>query len=259
MNPFLVVLMAADLSGHFVDIDGTFVLLNSKTGEREIHNQEHAARQFPPCSTFKIPNSVIALETGVVRDIADQLPYDARAANATTGVEGSVGIKLDAWRRPQSLSTAFRDSVVWFYQETARRVGGAKMASWVIRLNYGNEDSNGPVDRFWMGTPLAISAEEQVLFLSRLENREFALSPKTYDSLAEIMLTEKGDGWTLSGKTGACTQPGQPISLWYVGTVNRNGTPYHFALHMSADTYQPLLSQRIPKAKAILKQLGVLP
>lgn len=44
---------------------GTFILLDDKTGALVRHDPLRAATRFPPASTFKIPNSLIALETGV--------------------------------------------------------------------------------------------------------------------------------------------------------------------------------------------------
>jgi beta-lactamase class D len=59
---------AQDLAAHFAGIQGTFVLLNSQTGQYVRHDPVRATQRFPPCSTFKIPNTAILLETGVARD-----------------------------------------------------------------------------------------------------------------------------------------------------------------------------------------------
>src|ERR1700712_4300229 len=43
---------------------GTFVLREGKTGALTVHDSKRAATRFIPASTFKIPNSLIGLETG---------------------------------------------------------------------------------------------------------------------------------------------------------------------------------------------------
>ena len=65
-----------DLGRHLGDIEGTFVLLNAATGEYVRHNPARAAARFPPCSTFKVPNTAILLETGAAPDPAFTLKYD---------------------------------------------------------------------------------------------------------------------------------------------------------------------------------------
>ena len=52
-----------DLSRHFQGIDGTFVLLDGQTGRYTRWNEARARPRFSPCSTFKIPNTAILLES----------------------------------------------------------------------------------------------------------------------------------------------------------------------------------------------------
>lgn len=54
-----------DLRPFFSGLPGTFVLLDGKTGERVYYARERAGVPVIPASTFKIPNTLIALETGV--------------------------------------------------------------------------------------------------------------------------------------------------------------------------------------------------
>lgn len=45
-------------------IDGTIVITSLGTGQTFVHNDARAATRFPIASTFKIFNSLIALEKG---------------------------------------------------------------------------------------------------------------------------------------------------------------------------------------------------
>ena len=70
-----------------------------------------------PASTFKIPNSVIALETAVVADPdKDVFKWD--------GVTRSI----EAWNKDHTLRSAIAVSAVPVYQEIARRIGEVRMA-----------------------------------------------------------------------------------------------------------------------------------
>lgn len=244
-----------DLARHFAGIDGTFVLLDGRTGEVTRFNAKRAAARFPPCSTFKVPNSAIALETGVAPNVDFMLPYDA-----------ALKLKGD-WARDHSLRSAFKYSAAWYYQEMARRAGAVAMARYVHQFVYGNEDTSGGVDKFWLGNSLRISADEQVAFLKRLYEGNLGLSARTTGLVKQIMVAEETPSWRLSAKTGACRAEGEDVALWYVGFVEkkagtsnagRESDVYYFALEMGAHEYAPLWNQRISKARAILAELGVL-
>ncbi len=77
-----------DLSKHFQGIDGTFVLLDGQTGAFTRWNAARADRRFAPCSTFKIPNTAILLETGAAADPEFVVKYDP-----------ALKASREAWRR----------------------------------------------------------------------------------------------------------------------------------------------------------------
>ena len=113
------------------------------------------AEPYPPCSTFKIPNSLIGLETGAI-ERHTVLPWNGE------------DLPYDSWERDHDLASAMQYSVVWYYQELARRVGEEAMQSWVDRFDYGNRDLSAGLTLFWLGSSLKISADEQIAFLSKL-------------------------------------------------------------------------------------------
>lgn len=235
------------IAKHFEGVDGTFVLLNARTGEIVRHNPARAQVRYPPCSTFKIPNSAISLETGSAPDENYLLKYDP--ALKQTG----------AWAQDHTLRSAYKVSALWYYQEMARRTGPERMQRLLAQFGYGNQKSDSAVDKFWIDGTLRISADEQVLFLQRLHDSKLGLSSRTTRLVKSIMIAEEGDGYTLSAKTGACRAEGEEVSLWYVGWVERGADVYYFALQMGGKEYEPNMSQRIPKTRAILKDLEVLP
>src|SRR5690606_13676973 len=99
-----------------------------------------------------------------------------------------------------TLASAFPASAVWFYQEVARRVGEERMAEWVGRLGYGNGETSGGIDRFWLDGGLRISADEQVEFLRRLNRGELPVSERSARIVRDIMRMEETGTYTLRGK-----------------------------------------------------------
>src|SRR5687768_2628606 len=100
------------LARHFEGIDGTFVLLDGQTGGFTRWNEARADRRFAPCSTFKIPNTAILLETGAATDAEFVVKYDP-ALKATR----------EAWRQDHTLRSAYRDSVLWYYHALTKKAG----------------------------------------------------------------------------------------------------------------------------------------
>src|SRR3984957_10939421 len=85
-----------------------------------------------PASTFKIPNSVIALETDIVGDPdKDIFKWD--------GVTRSI----EAWNRDHTLRSAIAASAVPVYQEIARRIGAERMQKYLELFGSGTRDIGG--------------------------------------------------------------------------------------------------------------------
>src|ERR1700730_15621028 len=109
-----------------------------------------------PASTFKIANSLIALETGVVQDPdKDVFKWD--------------GVKrpIEAWNQDHTLRTAIAASAVPVYQEIARRIGQERMQKYVDLFDYGNRDIGGDIAQFWRPRNLPLDPLQQVDFVDR--------------------------------------------------------------------------------------------
>src|SRR5262249_58765818 len=67
---------AQDLRQYFKETEGCFVLYDLKGDRYARYNEERCRRRFSPFSTFKIPNSLIGLETGVIKNAQFDIPCD---------------------------------------------------------------------------------------------------------------------------------------------------------------------------------------
>ena len=189
------------------------IVISSLDGQKTfVHNEARAKTGLLPASTFKIPNTLIALERGAVASGTEIIKWDGQ-------IRG-----MDAWNRDQSIETAFPVSCVWFYQEMAKRVGISAYQDDLLCIHYGNEKVGPQLTTFWLEGDLRISAYEQVDFLRKLVLRQFPFKEASYDLLKRIMVIEQADSYTLSGKTGWATKTDSPVG-WIVGYVEtKNGT-----------------------------------
>src|SRR5215510_9346372 len=102
------------LAKRFTDAgtSGTFVGYKVADYMVVASDQKRSGEPMLPASTFKVPNSLIALETGVVQDPdKDVFPWDGTTRS------------IEAWNKDHTLRSAIVASVVPVYQEIARRIG----------------------------------------------------------------------------------------------------------------------------------------
>ena len=202
-------------------VDGTFVVLDERERLWRGTNRQRAEQRFSPASTFKIPNSLIALSLGVVTNVDQLIPY-----------KGDPNPFMREWLEPMGMRGAIRVSNVPLYQELARRIGLARMQASIRQLHYGNEQIGSNVTTFWLRGPLAISAIEQTQFLARLAKRMLPFPVAAQQQVAEITRIDGGPGWSLHAKTGWQNAPEAGVG-WWVGWVQRGDQAYPFALNIA--------------------------
>src|SRR5262245_13097799 len=132
------------------NVEGCFLLYDLQANQYLSYDKKRVNKEFLPASTYKILNSMIALETGAVRDENEVLKWD--------GVERMV----PAWNHDQAMREAFKNSTVWFYQEMARRIGPERMLHYINAADYGNRNIGGGLDQFWLKGDLRITAKQQI-------------------------------------------------------------------------------------------------
>jgi beta-lactamase class D len=225
-------------------LTGCFALYDPSETRLVVVNRTRAEQRRVPASTYKIPHSLIALETGVVSSPEEILPYGGKPAF------------VKAWERDMSLREAIRLSNVPIYQGIARRIGRERMQSWVDRLGYGNRRLGKVVDQFWLVGPLQISAVEQVRFLARLARTELPASRRNQELVGDLLRIEKTPGYELFAKTGWAMDL-KPQVGWWVGWVEKDGRPYAFALNADLAS-QADADRRLLLGRELLHRLGVI-
>ena len=231
----------------------TFVLLEGDEQRITAINPERAAKRLPPFSTFKIPNSIIALDSGVLTDVTQPLVWDRKKHP-----------KESWWRKnwteeQHDLVSAFKYSAVPLYQNLALHIGEQRMQQYVTGFNYGNMDISSGLDEFWLGGSLAISANEQVRFLQQYQLQRLPLRDDTQAKMKRVMLVDEGKDYKLYAKTGAGSLGKDQRLGWYVGIVERGGSSYFFAANITGKRFKDVTQPRKDIAHFYLRQFGVLP
>lgn len=226
-----------------VGIQGCFVLYSPTDSIVRVYNPERAATRFTPASTFKIFNSLVALETGVVKDENEIIKWDGKVRQNKN------------WNKDMNLKEAYKVSCVPCYQQLARKAGQTRMQYWLDTVGYGNKVTTPHIDDFWLEEGLEISANEQVAFLEKLYNNALPFSTKTMNTVKQVMLVQDVP-YIMRAKTGWGLRVKNSTG-WYVGWVEKDGKPYFFANNIAFDK-ENLVSSRIEISLAILHSEGVL-
>jgi len=235
------------LAKHFTDEGtvGTFVGYKVEDYLVIASDKNRSGEAKLPASTFKIPNSLIALETGVVEDPdKDVFKWD--------GVERSI----PAWNKDHTLRSAIAVSAFPVYQEIARRIGEARMQQYVDLLDYGNRDIGGGIDQFWVKGNLRIDPVQQVDFVDRLRRGVLPVSKRSQDLVRDILPVTKVGEAVIHAKSGL-TGKDQGSLGWMVGWVEKGTAPTVFALNM--DCLEPRhIADRMTLTQACLTDIGAL-
>jgi beta-lactamase class D len=200
---------------------GAFVLVDCASGETYRNDPAACAEKVAPCSTFKIWNSAIGLETGLVTDPdAPFWKWDGKKYS------------IEGWNADQTLRSAIAVSCVPAFQALARQIGRERMQEWLDKLGYGDRDLSAGVDVFWLPEAgrktLLISPDEQAAMIARLVGGKLPLSAKTRATLASILMQKKTERGTFYGKTGTGTDAAGDVG-WFTGYVESGGQTYAFA------------------------------
>src|SRR3954465_11886862 len=238
-----------DLARRFTDegTAGTFV--GYKTDDYLIiaSDKDRSGQAFLPASTFKIPNSLIALETGVVGDPdKDVFKWD--------GVKRSI----EAWNQDHTLRSAIAASVVPVYQEIARRIGAERMQKYVDLFEYGNRKLGGGIDQFWLTGELRIDPIEQIDFVDRLRRGVLPVSKRTQELVRDILPVTKAGDATIRAKSGLLgAELGKPSLGWLVGWAEKAGEQTVFALNLQVRETRPV-ADRMTVAEQCLADIGAI-
>ena len=213
---FQTILDSADVQGSILIFDWKKDVFYSNDFQWELNGNL-------PASTYKITNSIIALESGVVENDSSLFKWNGEKR------------ALKIWEQDLIFKEAFHYSCVPCYQKVAREIGVKRMNQYLTKLNYGKMivDSSS-IDKFWLEGESKINQYEQIDFLKRFYVKELPISKKTHEIMRKMMIIEEGD-YILSGKTGWSIRNGNNNG-WFVGYLEKGDQLYFFATNIKPNT-----------------------
>lgn len=202
-------------------VEGSIVIFDVQENAYYSNDFKWAKQGFIPASTFKIPNTIIALELGIVKDEKTVLHWNGEKRN------------LPAWEKDLTLTEAFQASCVPCYQDIALQIGEKRMKSYLTKLNYPKMIFNkASLNYFWLQGESKISPMEQIEFLNRFYFSELPISERTTALMKKVMVMDKNEMFTLSAKTGLGMRDKSTVG-WYVGYLEKEHKVYFFATNIT--------------------------
>jgi beta-lactamase class D len=200
------------------DVNAKSLILNDSL----LYEQENL-----PASTFKIINLLIALETGVIKDENEVIPW----VGSTDTLK--YGYRPDIYK-DMSVKEAFEVSAGWVFTELSKKIGRERYLHYLKKCAYGNLNLSEPDPDFWNYGAFAVSPKNQLAFLYALYTNNLPFSQRSMTIVQKVMITEQTAEYTLHAKTGWTRANGQNLG-WWVGYIDTGKGIYIFATRLLQD------------------------
>lgn len=245
-SPSVHIAERADWGKYFADegVKGTVVVLDGRTQTYQAYDAARAEQRLSPASTYKIFNSLLALESGALDNERETIPWDGKPRS------------VKAWNAALNLRDAFRVSCLPCFQIVSHKIPRQYAQAKLNEAGYGNRTIGRAVDAYWVDDSLQISALEQVDFLQRLAKGTLPFSARSQDIVRNISIVEANADYVLHGKTGWFTDK-KPDIGWWVGWLERDGNLTMIALNIDiqANADGP---KRVRIVRNVLKDLKLI-
>ncbi len=225
-------------------VTGGIYIYDLQKNEFIVFDRKRMDTGFLPASTSKIIHSLIFLDSEAIKDENEVLKWDGEK------------YWVEEWNKDHNLRTALKVSAVWFYVDVSKRVGENKMQRYYDAANYGNAKINNFGTPYWVNGDLRITPRQQVEFLVKFYQNELPFSERSKNIVKDILVDEKTDKYTISGKTGWSDLP-KPQVGWWIGYVEIGGNVYFFAAEIDIEKNEDA-AKRKTITKEVLKYLKIV-
>lgn len=190
----------------------------------DINDSQHGTL---PASTFKVINTLIALETGAISDEHEIIKWPGNTDTVKYGYRPDIYHNM-------SMKEAFQLSAGWAYVELAKEIGKERYKKFLDKVHYGNADVSIDDPDFWNFGSLVISPVNQIDILIGVYEETLPFSKRSFKVLKEIMKEEHTDDYILRAKTG-WTRDGGKDTGWWIGYIEQKDNVYFFATRLIKD------------------------
>lgn len=194
---------------------GSVLLFDPQEKTYYSNNFDRCDQGYLPASTYKITNSIIALETGVMESDTTLIKWNGEQR------------RMKVWEQDLLFKQAFHASCVPCYQEIARKIGPERMNKHLKAFNYGNmvvDSSN--IDVFWLEGPSRITQNQQMDFIKRFYTEKLPIKDRTYEIMKRMIIIDEDEDQRFSGKTGWSIRDGFNVG-WFVGYLEKGDNVYY--------------------------------
>lgn len=221
------------------NVEGCFSFLNNQLGDIVVYNMKLDTERLSPGSSFKILNSLIGVQTNKITNEKTVLKLDSTE-------NGNITFK-----------EAFQNSSPAFFTALANQIGKNTMKFWIDSLHYGNKNTSGPVDSFWLGNHLKISPDEQLGLVSKLYFEQLPFPKYAQQMVEDQMVQEDNTLYQLSYATGTGIDEKNNSFGWVMGWIIENRHVYFFVTYITSPKKNiDMKATSIHISTSILKEMG---
>lgn len=233
-----------NLSSNFENYTGSFVLYDQAADKWNIYNMDNASTRVPPNSTYKIYDSLLGLESGIITPEHSTFTWNGEPC------------PFDSWEADQDLTSAIHNSVNWYFQAIDSQAGFQSVKTFLQTINYGNQNTGTNLNLYWTDFSLKISSIEQVELLHNFHENNFHFDSKNIQTVKNALLLSTTSSGSLYGKTGTGRVNGKDVNGWFVGYIETDNNTYYFATNIQASS-NATGSQATEITEAVLSDLGI--
>jgi beta-lactamase class D len=208
----------------------------AKEGNIILKQEGECNKRYSPCSTFKIPLSLIGYNEKILIDL-DHPKWTDKSGSASIRCEGS-----------QTPATWIQKSCIWYSRVITHKLGMKKFKQYIDKFNYGNRNVSGDRGKrdglisAWLSSSLKISPIEQANFIEKLINYKFPVSKTAHNNTMSILYVgDLQDGWKLFAKTGSgsLSDKGNKKVGWFVGYIKKGKRKIAFVQFLEGEIKGP--------------------
>jgi beta-lactamase class D len=227
-------------------VKGTFALFDNGQGHFTICNlPRYRDSAYIPGATFDIVESLIAFQTGVVKDDKTVMLDADPAAEDTVHPGQQTTFKVHYTLARAFQTTGMANMIV--FQQLARRLGTDTLRLWVDSLRYGNRAIDGDSMALYDGK-LRIVPDEQLGLTKKLYFGQLPFYRRSQELVRNMMNKEENSNYKLVYKMGRVPDIVPVDSTrkdwkghvmgWVLGWVEENKHPYFFVLNFDDPDYR---------------------
>lgn len=257
IRPFSLLIALFALLFNLLSAEENFLLIDDITDEVVTQLGPHIDERIPPACSFNIALSLMGYDAGILKD--EKTPI--------WDFQEGYDDYLESWKAPQTPLSWMTRSALWYSKLLALELGLEKIQSYLISLEYGNQDISGGLAKpgqtnpAWLNSSLKISPREQLNFVQKMLHGKLPISSYAIQKTKVLLFKEElPKGWKLFGKTGMGSIDGEDgkklVFRWFVGWIEKDHVVFPFAYNIREKEAQH--GQTIPRVKQLLVESNVM-